>query len=124
MEDAKSRSKSLDANESKRKERIENCMAQSDALVLVYSVLDDATFTTACEIRNKFVQLRTSMLRTEDEKKKPTHSILSKLPFPCCGKEEEIDVPIPPIFLVGTHAVSLTLFVSKANGGFKLNLTN
>ena len=109
VDDSKSHPKCMNPNEAKAKERIENCMIQSDGLVLVYNVLDDTTFAAACDIRNKFVQLRTNLLRSDEEKKKPTPSILSKLLMSCCNKKEEIDVRIPPIFLVGTHAVSADL---------------
>ena len=106
VEDDKTRSKIPNPQEAKAKERLENSMSHCDGVVLVYSVLDDTTFAAACELRNKFVQIRTNMVRSQSEQKKPSSSIFSKLPFACCREEVKDDIPIPPVFLVGTHAVS------------------
>ena len=80
-------------------------MSQCDGAVLVYDVMNEASFAAACELRNRFYQIRSSMARKEIDVKSTT-SIFSKLSHTCCRSEQEQDVRIPPIYLVGTHAVS------------------
>lgn len=85
-------------------------MSQCDGVILVYSVLEEASFTAACELRNRLFQIRSNMAKKESAMK-PKSSIFAQLHQFCCGNAVEQDVKVPPLYLVGTHAVSFDFWL-------------